>query len=147
MRETAVQVPEQAGAGVPRRRRLVCREWLVRRPAGPGLCPGGTRPPSPCGRRSRPRTRPARRAAAGRARGGGLAAEGLPPLPRAALTCSQNYPPGRGESVQLRPETGRDQPVFAPYSRTIRAGTPATTHRSGISPRTTEPAATTTLRP
>ena len=32
-------------------------------------------------------------------------------------------------------------------SRTIFAGTPATTHRSGISPRTTAPAATTTLRP
>ena len=29
----------------------------------------------------------------------------------------------------------------------IRAGTPATTHRSGITPRTTEPAAITTFRP
>ena len=32
-------------------------------------------------------------------------------------------------------------------SRTIRAGTPATTQWSGTVPRTTEPAATTTLRP
>ena len=29
----------------------------------------------------------------------------------------------------------------------IRAGTPATTHRSGITPRTTEPAAITTFLP
>jgi len=33
------------------------------------------------------------------------------------------------------------------YSRTIRAGTPATTHRSGTVPRTTEPAATVTFWP
>ena len=32
-------------------------------------------------------------------------------------------------------------------SRMIRAGTPATTQWSGMVPRTTEPAATTTLRP
>ena len=33
------------------------------------------------------------------------------------------------------------------YCRTTRAGTPATTHRSGTVPRTTEPAAMTTFRP
>jgi hypothetical protein len=33
------------------------------------------------------------------------------------------------------------------YDRTTRAGTPATTQWSGTTPRTTEPPATTTLRP
>jgi hypothetical protein len=33
------------------------------------------------------------------------------------------------------------------YCLITRAGTPATTHRSGTVPRTTEPAAITTLRP
>ena len=42
---------------------------------------------------------------------------------------------------------GRAHPAVAEYSRTTLAGTPATTHRSGTWPRTTEPAATTTFRP
>ena len=44
-------------------------------------------------------------------------------------------------------EPGADQPPSGEYVLTTRAGTPATTHRSGTAPRTTEPAAITTLRP
>ncbi len=40
-----------------------------------------------------------------------------------------------------------DQPSPGSYRLTTRAGTPAATHRSGTVPRTTEPAAITTLRP
>ena len=42
--------------------------------------------------------------------------------------------------------SGDSQPASV-CSRMIRAGTPATTHRSGITPRTTEPAAITTFLP
>ena len=41
---------------------------------------------------------------------------------------------------------GESQPASV-CSRMTLAGTPATTHRSGISPRTTDPAAITTFRP
>ena len=41
----------------------------------------------------------------------------------------------------------RIQPSPGTYSLTTRAGTPATTLWSGMVPRTTEPAATVTLRP
>ena len=50
--------------------------------------------------------------------------------------------PGRPQAGAL----GDSQPASV-CSRMIRAGTPATTHRSGITPRTTEPAAITTFRP
>jgi len=43
--------------------------------------------------------------------------------------------------------SGGDQPSPGRYVLTTRAGTPATTHQSGTVPRTTEPAAITTLRP
>src|SRR5262249_31793190 len=43
--------------------------------------------------------------------------------------------------------SGGFHPLPGTYSRTIFAGTPATTQRSGITPRTTDPAATTTFPP
>src|SRR5450755_3847393 len=51
------------------------------------------------------------------------------------------------QSDQSGPEEGRDQPLPAVYSRTTRAGAPATTQWLGTLPRTTAPAATTTFRP
>jgi len=42
---------------------------------------------------------------------------------------------------------GQVHPSPVTYSRTTRAGTPATTQQLGTTPRTTDPAATTTLRP
>ena len=51
------------------------------------------------------------------------------------------------ESAQSGSDEGRDQPFPAAYSRTTRAGTPATTQWPGTWPRTTAPAATTTFRP
>src|SRR5258708_5071010 len=72
----------------------------------------------------------------------------LVPLSKPKITHRDRLlsPPPQEADSPTQP-AGRDQPDPATYSRTIRAGTPATTHRSGTVPRTTDPAATTTFRP
>src|SRR6266566_10087845 len=52
-----------------------------------------------------------------------------------------------GGSGWVPSRSGGFQPLPGMYSRTTLAGTPATTQQSGTSPRTTEPAATTTFLP
>ena len=102
---------------------------------------------------------PPRRAAAGRAPG---PAPRRPPRRRAAASAANRRSAMPGPSCPLtvtrirrrrRRRHGRatsfsvDPPEPSTQRCTMRAGTPATTQRSGISPRTTAPAATTTCSP
>ena len=85
--------------------------------------------------RPRRRARPARRTAAPRCPG------------RPARSPSRGYGDAASGHDRRRVLLGRPSRLPPPSACTMRAGTPATTQRSGTSPRTTAPAATTTCSP